>query len=136
MEALLTSFLQHYNKDHIHYLHWVVEICGSHSARLLLLEGFFFSCVGMKARPTAKMPWAYLFCKNDYNAIGFLYTIKQTTKIKCYQTKTYKCVRLRTKKRYLQSKTHYTVPPALNPYGKRHCKSRMGTGGEREPYDA
>ena len=74
--TLLTSFLQHYNKDHIHYLHWVVEICGSHSARLLLLEGFFFSCVGMKARPTAKMPWAYLFCKNNYNTIGFLYTIK------------------------------------------------------------
>ena len=43
---------------------------------------FFFSCVGMKARPSAKMLWAYLFCKNDYNTIGFLYTIKQTTKIK------------------------------------------------------
>ena len=44
---------------------------------------FIFSCVDIKARPTVKMPWAYLFCKKDHNTIGFLYTIKQTTKIKC-----------------------------------------------------
>ena len=40
----------------------------------------FFSCVSMKARPAAKMSWAYLFCKNEYNTIGFLYTIKYTKK--------------------------------------------------------
>ena len=42
----------------------------------------FFSCVGMKARPAAKMPRAYLFCKNEYNTVGFLYTIKYTKKMK------------------------------------------------------
>ena len=29
-------------------------------------KAFFFSCVSMKAGPAAKMPWAYLFCENDY----------------------------------------------------------------------
>ena len=33
------------------------------------------------------------------------------------------------KKRDLQSKTHEYGPPALNPYGKRHWKSCMDTGG-------
>ena len=52
--TLLTSFLQHYNKDHIHYLHWVVEISGSHSARLLLLEGFFFFLCGHESPPNGE----------------------------------------------------------------------------------